>query len=66
VVKTLFNRNQDIKKAKKDVPDYAIAEKLKISENTFYRWIRKELPDEKKEIIMQAILGLKKELDDSH
>lgn len=62
----MFNRNQDIKEAKRNVPDWAIAEKLGISENSFYRWIRKELPSEKKEIIMQVILDLKNEQDKSH
>ncbi|WP_142301029.1 helix-turn-helix domain-containing protein [Bacillus sp. 7884-1] len=55
----MLNRNQDIKEAKKDVPDWAIAEKLGISENSFYRWIRKELTIEKKVMIMQAIKELK-------
>jgi transposase-like protein len=59
----MFNRNQDIKEAKKDVPDWAIAEKLGISENSFYRWIRKELPAQKKETIMIAISELKRELE---
>jgi hypothetical protein len=58
----LFNRNEDIKEAKMMVPDWAIAEKLGISENSFYRWIRKELPDEKKAMILQAIFDLKQEL----
>ncbi|MEH7276507.1 helix-turn-helix domain-containing protein [Neobacillus vireti] len=59
----MFNRNQDIKEAKKDVPDWAIAEKLGISENSFYRWIRKELPAQQKEMIMTAISELKRELE---
>jgi hypothetical protein len=58
----MFNRNQDIKVAKREVPDWAIAEKLGISENSFYRWIRKELPNEKKAMIMHAITELKNEL----
>jgi transposase-like protein len=59
----MFNRNQDIKKAKKTVLDWAIAEKLGISENSFYRWIRKELTDDKKAMIMQAISELKQQQD---
>jgi predicted DNA-binding transcriptional regulator AlpA len=59
----MLNRNQDIKEAKKDVPDWAIAEKLGISENSFYRWIRKELTIEKKVMIMQAIKELKNQLE---
>lgn len=59
----MLNRNQDIKEAKKDVPDWAIAEKLGISENSFYRWIRKELSIEKRTMIMQAITDLKNQLE---
>ncbi|MEH7374458.1 helix-turn-helix domain-containing protein [Neobacillus drentensis] len=59
----MFNRNQDIKEAKRNVPDWAIAEKLGISENSFYRWIRKELSREKKAIILRAIYELKQEIE---
>jgi hypothetical protein len=58
---TMLNRNMDIKEAKKDVPDWAIAEKLGISDNTFYRWMRKELPPYKKQLVMQVIDDLKNE-----
>ncbi|WP_045520327.1 hypothetical protein [Neobacillus niacini] len=59
----MLNRNQDIKKAKINVPDWAVAEKLGISENSFYRWIRKEIPDKKKAMIMQAIREVQKEIE---
>jgi hypothetical protein len=62
----MFNRNQDIKEAKRNVPDWAIAEKLGISENSFYRWIRKELSTEKKAIILKAIFELKQEMDNQN
>lgn len=58
----MFNRNQDIKKAKGDLPIWAIAEKLGIHENTLYRWLRTEMDSNKKRMVMDAINQLKKEL----
>jgi transposase-like protein len=58
----MFNRNQDIKKAKGDIPNWAIAEKLGIHENTLYRWLRTEMSNERKRLVMRAIQELKQEL----
>jgi phage antirepressor YoqD-like protein len=58
----MLHRNLELKEAKKSIPDWAIAEKLGISENTFYRWMRKELPLYKKQLVMQVIDDLKNEL----
>jgi transposase-like protein len=60
----MFNRNQDIKKAKGDLPIWAIAEKLGIHENTLYRWLRTEMDSNKKRMVMDAINQLKKELEE--
>jgi transposase-like protein len=60
----MFNRNQDIKKAKGDLPIWAIAEKLGIHENTLYRWLRTEMDSNKKRMVLNAINELKKELEE--
>lgn len=59
----MFNRNEDIKKARDGVPYWAIAEKLFISESTLYRWLRTELSTEKKKQILAAIKECQKELE---
>lgn len=43
------------------VPIYKIAMELGISENTLYRYLRTELPEEKKRAILAAIDKLSKE-----
>lgn len=57
----MFNRNEDIKKAKGFIPNWVIAEKLGVSENTIYRWMRQELSDDKKQRILNAIKDIKRE-----
>jgi uncharacterized protein YjcR len=57
----MFNRNEDIKKAKGFIPNWVIAEKLGVSENTIYRWMRQELSDDKKQRILNAIKDIKQE-----
>ena len=37
---------------------YEVAEKLGITENTLYRWLRKELDDEKRELVLNAVKAL--------
>lgn len=58
-----MQRNIDIRTTARiaDVKHWEIAEKLGVSEITFSRWLRKELPADKKEKIKQAI----KEVADS-
>ncbi|ARI78811.1 hypothetical protein [Halobacillus mangrovi] len=34
---------------------WEIAQKLDVHENTFYRWMRTEMTDEKKQMIIKAI-----------
>jgi hypothetical protein len=58
----LFNRNEDIKTATKGIPNWAIAEKLNISENSYYRLMRKELSQEKKQEILKIVNEIKHEL----
>lgn len=56
-----FQRNEDIKRAKGSVPNWLIAEKLGIHENSFYRLLRQELSKEKKEEILRIIDKLKQD-----
>lgn len=58
----MLNRNADLKKLKGGVPNWAIAEKLGISEMTLYRWFRQELTPERKLQILEAINSIKKEI----
>lgn len=50
-------RNKDIRAAARQnkVYLYEIADVLGVSEPTFIRWLRKELPDQKKADVMAAI-----------
>ncbi|PGR96904.1 hypothetical protein COC61_11035 [Priestia megaterium] len=54
-------RNEEIRRAKGSVPNWLIAEKLGIHENSFYRLLRQELPKEKKEEILKIIEELKQD-----
>ncbi|MCY8233898.1 hypothetical protein [Priestia endophytica] len=56
-----FMRNDEIRRAKGLVPNWLIAEKLGIHENSFYRLLRQELPKEKKEEILKIIEELKQD-----
>lgn len=54
-------RNEEIRRAKGSVPNWVIAEKLGIHENSFYRLLRQELSKEKKEEILKIIEELKQD-----
>jgi hypothetical protein len=54
-------RNEEIRRAKGTVPNWLIAEKLGIHENSFYRLLRQELSKEKKEEILKIIEELKQD-----
>ncbi len=56
-------RNNDIRKAAllADVRHWQICERLGISEPTLTRWLRTELPEEKKQRILNAIAELEAE-----
>ncbi|MDQ0339698.1 hypothetical protein J2S00_002491 [Caldalkalibacillus uzonensis] len=58
----MLERNQDIRQLKKGIPNWLIAERLGIHENTFIRKLRKELPKEEKLKILAVIDELKQEL----
>lgn len=54
-------KNKDIRTAMNHskVKQWEVADQLGISEFTYSRWLRKELPDEKKKMILQAISDAK-------
>lgn len=56
-------RNVEVRELIKSqkIYSYEVAEKLGIHETTFYRMLRKELTDEKKQEILAAIEELKQE-----
>lgn len=54
-----FKRNVEIRKAKGSIPNWLVAEKLGIHENSFYRLLRQELPEEKKKEILGVIEKIK-------
>lgn len=41
---------------------YMVADRIGVTEATFTRWLRKELPDSKKKEIFKAIADLKQEM----
>jgi len=56
--------NNDIRRAAllADVRHWEICERLGISEPTLTRWLRSELPEERRRMIMDAINDLAKEV----
>ena len=54
-------RNKEIRNAmlRSNVKQWEVAEHLGISEFTICRWLRSELPSEKKESLLQAISEVK-------
>jgi transposase-like protein len=57
----IMDRNQDLKNLIRasNIRNWQIAEELGISENTFYRMLRKELSNSDKEQILKAIETVK-------
>lgn len=53
-------RNIEVRKAKGKIPNWIIAEKLGIHENSLYRLLRQELSKDKKEEILSIIHELKR------
>jgi hypothetical protein len=56
-----FKRNEEIRRAKGSIPNWIVAEKLGIHENSYYRLLRKKLSVEKKEEILEIIEQLKRD-----
>lgn len=50
-------RNTEIRKAMRKalIPQWKLGELLGVSENTVNRWLRTELPEDKKNMILQLI-----------
>lgn len=58
----MLKRNEDIRNAKGKIPAWIIAEKLGIHEKTFYSWMRYEMSEKKKKLVLKAIEEAKNEL----
>ncbi|WP_180375406.1 hypothetical protein [Clostridium thermarum] len=54
-------RNKDLREEFRiaDVRQWEVADAIGISEMTFVKWLRKELPEEKKKLVREAILKVK-------
>ena len=61
----MFKRNNEIREAKGMIPNWVIAERLGVHENTYYHWMRKELTDTEKQKILAAIDEIKKEIGEA-
>lgn len=61
---TIEKANTDIRKAARvaDVPQWKICQHLGISEPTLTRWLRSELPEDKRQRILTAISELSQEV----
>jgi len=55
--------NQEIRSEmrRKKVKQWELAEQMKVSESTFCRWMRKELPCMKKQAVLKAVAEVVKE-----
>lgn len=56
--------NLDIRQKIKDAgfPLWFVADRIGIADTTFSKWLRKELPDDKKKQILKAIEELKRDI----
>lgn len=61
--KIMLLRNKDLRKAKGNIPAWAIGEKLGIHENSVFRLLRTELAPEKKTEFLSAIEEVKKDIE---
>ncbi|WP_223596692.1 hypothetical protein [Neobacillus bataviensis] len=59
----MYSRNLEIRDYKKHIPNWLIAEKLGIHENTFYRWMRLEMTESMRSQVIAAIDEVKKEIE---
>jgi lambda repressor-like predicted transcriptional regulator len=61
-----FERNAEILEAKGSIPMWAIADQLGVHKNTLRNWMEREMPQEKKEMVIAAIAAIKQELAEVH
>lgn len=59
-------RNKEIRDALRlsDVKQWQLAEALEVSDITICRWLRKELPDEKRKMILRTIEEIRQKQND--
>jgi hypothetical protein len=60
--------NLDIRQQIKEtgLPLWVVADRMGIADTTFSKWLRKELPEDKKAEIQQVVSELKKDLQKGH
>lgn len=58
----MFKRNEEIRIARGSIPNWAIAERLGISENTFLRKMRYEMNEKDKNEVLMVIEQIKSEM----
>ncbi|WP_179292809.1 hypothetical protein [Bacillus sp. 7884-1] len=51
--------NEDLKRARGNIPYSVIALKLNVSESTLYRWFRSKLSKEREKEILDVIMEIK-------
>lgn len=58
-----MKNNQSVRDAARiaNVPLYAVAHEIGVSEPTLFRWLRFQLPADKERVLMDAIKKLEKE-----
>lgn len=55
--------NQEVRKEKGTIPNWVVARKVGIHENTLNRWMRQEMTGERKRTVLQAIAEIKAEME---
>lgn len=58
----MFVRNKDIRELKGDIPFWVIAERLGVSENTVFNWMKKDFTEERKKRFVNVIEQIKAEM----
>ncbi|WP_409276388.1 hypothetical protein V1499_23160 (plasmid) [Neobacillus sp. SCS-31] len=61
-----FKRNAEIIQAKGSIPLWLISSYLNVHENTVRNWMRREMDQEKKSMVLAAIEKAKKEMAEIH
>lgn len=55
--------NEEVRKEKGAIPNWVIAKKIGVHENTLNRWMREEMAGERKKTVLEAITEIKTEME---
>lgn len=58
----MINANKEVRKSKGYIPNWRIASKINVSEMTLTRWMRTEMPVDKRDKVLSAINDIKREM----